>query len=387
MNLPRLIIKSAFRNRFRAILTIAGTAVAVLAFLFLRTVVDMWNAGVEDAATDRYATRHRVSITMPLPLSYFHKVKSIPGVTAASYANWLGHMYPKDEKAFFANFAIDGDTWFDVYPELVVPPDQFAAWKANPAGAIVGKTLAAKYGWKIGDKVTLTGTIFAGDWTFTIAAMYHSTSKVWDQSSFITHWKYLNDGVPETQKNQIGWLIQKVQNPEKGAEVARAIDAMFANSDAETLSESERAFNLSFLSMYSAIFTALNVVSIVILLIMAMIVGNTIAMAVRERTHEYGILRAIGFKSGFLAQVVVGETMVLSLLGGALGIALAFPLVNGFGSFVEDNFGSWFPYFNLAPSSAMLAFGLTIIVGLASGLLPASGVFRLNVINALRRID
>lgn len=387
MNYAVMVVKSSVRNRTRALLTIVGMGVAVLAFVFLRTVIDVWNAGVTASAEDRLATRHKVSITMPLPKTYYNKIlDSVPDVAALTYANWFGGVYSKDEHAFFANFAVDGTTYFDVYNEVVMAPDQRAAWMAEPSGAVVGQVLAAKYGWKLGDKVTLTGTIYPGDWTFIISGFYTATTKAFDQSSFFFHWKYLNDGEPESMKETIGWLGIRVKDPSRGAAVARSIDKLFDSSEAETLTESERAFNLSFISMYSALFTAIDIVSIVILVIMTMIVGNTIAMGVRERTHEYGVLRAIGFKRKHLLGFVLGETLLIALFGGLLGIGLAWPLVNGFGVFITDNMGSFFPFFALTWNTVAVAATLSIAVGLISAVLPAVGAMRIPVTGALRRL-
>jgi putative ABC transport system permease protein len=382
-----MLLRSAFRNRFRTVLTIVGIAVAVMAFSFLRTVTDSWNVGVEASAQDRLATRHKISITMQMPRTYYDRIiNNVKDVSGLTFANWFGAVYPKDERSFFANIAVDTDTYFQVYSEVVVPPDQLAAWKADPAGAIVGEVLAAKYGWKVGDRVTLTGTIYPGDWTFNVRGLYTTTNKAFDKSSFFFHWKYLNEGVPEIRKEEIGWFGVRVNDPSRGAAVARAIDKLFESSEAETLTESERAFNLSFLSMYSAVFTAMDVVSLVILLIMTMIVGNTIAMGVRERTHEYGILRAVGFKPEHLVFFIFGESLLITALGGGLGLLLAWPMVNGFGKFIEDNLGSFFPYFAISTATVILAAVLSLVVGFVSATVPAWTAARLPVTSALRRL-
>jgi putative ABC transport system permease protein len=387
VNYGKLLVKSAFRNRFRTALTIAGMAVAVLAFLFLRTVVDIWNAGAQAAAEDRVVTRHKVSLTMQMPRTYFNRIQdNIPGIAGITYANWFGGSYPPDEKNFIAKFAVDGDTYFQVYPEIVIAPEQLAEWKADPAGAVVGDLVAKRYGWKLGDKVTMRGDIYPGDWTFTVRAFYTTTSRAFDRYSFIFHWKYLNEGVPENRREQIGWLAVRIKDPSQGPAVAKAIDDMFASSEAETLTESERAFQLSFLSMYSAILTAMDVVSFVILVIMMMIVGNTIAMGVRERTHEYGVLRAIGFLPKHVAGFVMGETLVIALVGALFGIALSIPIINGFGKFVEDNLGNFFQYFAVSPSTVVLAGILALVVGALSAALPSYNAARLEITTALRRL-
>jgi putative ABC transport system permease protein len=387
MSYFKLLYKNAFRNKFRTVLTIAGMAVAVLAFLFLRTVVDIWNGGVADAAQDRLAMRNKVSITMTVPRTYYNRIKdNVPDVTGLTYANWFGGAYPPDERNFFAKFAVDGDTYFDVFPELLVPPEQMRVWRETRDGVIVGDKLAQKYGWKIGDKVIIRGDIYPGDWSFTVCAFYTTTSKAFDRFSFVFHYEYLNQGLPELRREQIGWFGIKVDDPQKGAAVAKQIDKLFESSEAETLTMSEKAFQLSFLSMYSAILTAMNIVSFVILIIMAMIVGNTIAMGVRERTHEYGVMRAIGFLPRHVANFVIGETLIIALVGGALGIGIAIPLINGFGTFVVDNFGNFFQYFAVSGGTLVLAGVLALLVGLLSASIPSWTVARLNVVSALRRV-
>lgn len=387
MSYVALLLRNVFRNRFRTALTVLGMAVAVLAFLFLRTVVTVWNAGVSAAAEDRLVTRSKISITMPLPRTYYQRIlDNVPGVTALSYANWFGAVYPKDEHTFFGNFAVDADTYLQVYPDIVVAPDELAAFKADRAGAVVGDLLAQRYGWKVGDQVTLRGTIYPGDWTYTIRGFYRVENKQFDRYSFIFHWRYLNEGVPEIMREQIGWLAMRVKDPSQGPAISRAVDRLFESSEAETLTESERAFNLSFISMYGAIITAMDVVSVVILVIMAMIIGNTVAMGVRERTHEYGVLRAIGFVPRQLAGMVVGETLAVAALGGGLGVALALPVIDGFGKFVEDNLGNFFPYFKLEAQNIALAALLAAVVGLIAAVLPSLNVMRLDVTAALRRL-
>ncbi len=387
MNYTGFIRKSTFRNRFRTLLTIAGMAIAVLAFLFLRTVVDVWNAGVGAAAEDRLATRHKMSIIMQLPKTHFEKIKAqVPGVAAATYATWFGGVNPQDERSFFANFAIDTDTYLQVYHEIVVSPAELEAWKADPKGCIIGEGLSKKYGWKIGDKVTLRGTIYPGDWEFVVRGIYQTTSKQFDKMTLVFHWRYLNEGVPESRREQVGWIAMKITDPAQGPAMAKAVDQLFEPTDAQTLTESERAFNLSFISMYAGVFTAMDIVSLVILAIMTMIVGNTIAMNVRDRTNEYGVLRAIGFKPRHLGLFVVGETAIVSVLGAALGVALAFPMVNGFGVFIEDNFGAMFPFFAVSPVTVVLAVVLALVLGLGAGALPALRAARIPVTTALRRV-
>lgn len=387
VSLPLLAFKNLWRSPLRTVLTLAGVAVAVLAFVFLRTALQAWYAGVDASAQDRLAMRNKVSITLPMPVNYFNKVKDgVPGVSAVTYANWFGGVDPAHEREFFANFAIDTDTYFQVYDELTFGPGELEAWRQDRTGAIVGSALAKKRGWKVGDRITIRGTIYPGDYDFTIRAIYDTTRKSFDKSTVFFHWSYFNERVPVVIKDKIGFIGIRVNDPTRGPEVSRAVDALFQGSDAETLTESERAFNMSFLSMLSAVITALDVVSVVIMIIMGMILANTISMGVRERTHEYGVMRAIGFRPRQVAVLVAGEGALLGLVGGLLGLVIALPVVNGFGKFVEAEFGNFFPYFAVPPPTVGAALGLSLLVGLGAALLPALAASRLRVVEALRRL-
>jgi putative ABC transport system permease protein len=389
VSLLRVAIKNVGRNLFRAGLTVLGVAVAMLAFLLLRTILWSWTAGAEYAAQDRVATRHKVSFILSLPLRYVQDIRGVPGVKEATQCDWFGGRLPGREQDFFQNIATDPESFLRVYDELEVPPEQAEGWKNNRKGALVGAQLARKFGWKVGDKVTLAGTIYPGDWEFVVEGIYSSKRKSIDQSTFWFHWKYINESptLPARNRDQVGWIVSKVDDAGVSARVSKAVDAMFDVRDTQTVSMSERALNASFLGMLSTLLDAIGLVSIVILVIMMLILGNTIAMTVRERTREYGVLRAMGFRPGHLALLVLGEAAAIGLCGALLGVAIAYPLINqGIGAFMEDNFAGFFPYFRLVGSEAAVA--LLIAVGSAAlaASIPAYKVSKLNVIDALRSV-
>jgi putative ABC transport system permease protein len=388
MTLLRVAAKNAWRNKFRTTMTIVGGAVAVLAFVLLRTVLFAWNKGVDYAAKDRLATRHKVSIVIPLPKHYIDDVRNkIPGVKVASYLNWAGAKWPKDPNLFFANMAA-ADNVFDVYPEMKVAPEVIERWRGDKEGAIVGSALAHKLGWKVGDKIVLTGTIYPGDWQYTIDGVYTvPPQSALDQSSFFFHWSYLNDGAQERQKDHIGWIVTRVDDPSKGAQVSAAIDALFDDQDNQTTTMSERAMNLGFLGGASAILAALDIVSVIILVIMMLILGNTIAMGVRERTTEYGVLRALGFRPAHIRLFVIGEALTVALLAAIAGLALSYPLVElGLGRWMEENMGNFFPAVRISPVTAVAAVAFTLGLGALAAVIPAVSAGRLQVTEALRRI-
>jgi putative ABC transport system permease protein len=388
MTLIGLGARNAFRNPFRTSLTILGVAVAILAFVLLRTVITSWELASQYAAKDRIGTRHKLSFVISLPLHYAEKIRQVPGVQATSYANWFGGKDARNPDAFFANMMVDAKTVLDVYDELELPEDQKKHWLENRQGAIIGKTLANQLKLKVGDKFILQGTIYPGDWPLTIDGIYTAKRKSIDQSSMFFHWDYVNEKLPPVRKDKIGWVISRVDEPGKGPDVSAAIDKIFDSSDEQTLTMSERQMNLSFMGMFAAIMKAINVVSVIILLILVMILANTIAMGVRERTSEYGALRALGFLPQHIRMFILGESATLGILAGLLGVGLAVPLVNGgMSRFIEENMGGMFPYFRVEPVTVVLAIVLAVVLGLLSGIVPAIQAGRLSVVNALRRVE
>jgi putative ABC transport system permease protein len=349
-------------------------------------VLSAWNVAADHAAKDRLGTRHKVSFILPLPKKYIDTVRAVPGVKQACYSNWFGAKNPKDENDFFASIAID-PTCLDVFDEMVIAPSEKEAWLADRKGAIVGDVLAKKLGVKVGDRVTLSGTIYPGDWQFNVDGIYKASRKSIDRSQFMFHWEYLNESIPEPRREQIGWISARIDEPSRGAAISAEIDRIFDEKDVQTATMSERAMNLSFMAMLSAMLTALNVVSVIILLIMMMILGNTIAMAVRERTREYGVLRAVGFSPRHIGIFIVGEAVTVGLLSGFVGLALAYPIVElGMGRFLEENMGGMFPYFRIEISTMVAAVFLAVGLSTLAAVLPAYQASKLSVTDALRRV-
>jgi putative ABC transport system permease protein len=387
VNLTTVAFKNISRNRWRTLLTIVGVAVAILTFVLLRTMLWSWTAATEESASDRIGIRHKVTFIMPIPKKYFEEIKQIPGVKAAAYMNWFGAKDPKHEHEFFATIAVEPEDALAVYDEVITKPAEVEAWKQNRRGALVGDVIAKKLGWKVGDTVTLRGTIYPGDWQFQISGIYTAKRANVDRSSFYFHWKYLNESLPPSRQDQVGWISARISDPGRSGEICRAIDTKFDDRDVQTLCMSEKAMQASFLGMLSAILKALDVVSIVILAIMTLILGNTIAMGVRERTTEYGTLRAIGFIPRHIVLFVLGESLFTGALGGALGVLISYPIINqGIGRVLEENMGAFFPVFKLQPSIALAAFGLALLLSALAAAIPAYGTTRLNTVDALRRI-
>lgn len=384
MHFLKLILKNALRHKLRTGLTVLGIVVAILAFGLLQTVVDAWYAGAAGASASRLVTRNAISLGFPLPIGYQARIRSVEGVTGVSYANWFGGVYIS-EKNFFPQFAVDAQSYFRLYPEYRVPPQQFREFLRDRRGAIVGRKLADTYGFKPGDVVPLKGTIYNGDWQFVVRGIYTGAESGTDESQFFFHWDYLNEYVKQRfarRADTVGVYVVQAAAPERVAEVARAIDAQFANSLAETRTESEQAFQLSFVSMTEAIVVLIRVVSFLVIFIILAVMANTMAMSARERASEYATLRTLGFRPPFIAALICGESLALALAGGVVGMALTFPVTDRFGKAM----GTLFPVFEVSAGTLYLQLAAALAVGLLAAVLPAWRAARVSIAEGLRSI-
>jgi putative ABC transport system permease protein len=387
MTLTGLALRNLGRNKFRVILTALGVAIAIVAFLLLRTVIWAWASAADWAAKDRVVTRHKVTFVMELPKRYVEDVRNAPHVKTVTWANWFGAKDPKHDNEFFATLAVDPATYFLVFDEMKVPPDQMETFKHDKQGAIVGDVLARKMGWKVGDKIILQSGIYPGDWQMNIDGIYEASARSVDRSTFLFHWDYVNDSLPPERRDNVGWIVSRVDQPGHVADIGVGLDKLFEDRDTPTLSQDERSFNASFLAMFSSILKAMDIMSAVILVIMMLILGNTIAMGVRERASEYGVLRAIGFLPRHITIWIVGESLALGLLGGLWGLLLAWPIINlGFSRFVEENMGGFFPYFRLETANMVLGLSLAALLGAGASMIPAWRASKIKVVDAVRRI-
>lgn len=385
MTFASLAVKDLFRNPLRLGLTILATAVGVLAFVFLRTVIDVWYAGVANAQADRLIVRNQASITSYLPLSYLPRIAAIPGVGAITYAGWFGGRLGESTRDFFPNYYVDPASYLRVFDEFLLDPGERAAFEADPCGAAVGRALADRFGWEVGDRVVLTGTVFPGTWEFTVRGIYEGARPATDTTAMTFPYRCVNERIPEALRDRVGYFAVRVDDPSRSAAIAAEIDRTFANSAAETRTESERAFQLGFVAMSGAILTAIRVVGYVILAILLLVVGNTLAMGVRERTVDLATMRALGFRPRHVVTLVLAESLAIGLAGAALGIAGAPPVIRAFGRTVARQFG---PVPDLSPSAGtlLLAVGAAVAVGLLAGALPAAQAARIGVAEGLRRV-
>ncbi len=320
----KLTWRNTIRHPLRASLTVIGMAVAVLAFCLLRTVVAAWYSGVDASSPVRLVTRNAISLVATLPMSYLPKIKALPGVSTVGYSYWFGGIYI-DEKHFFPQFATSIPVSLDIYPEFIFPPDQRLALVRDRRGCGAGRKLADRYGWRLGDLIILKGTIFPGEYRFVLRAIYNGRDPSTDETQFFFHWDYLNESLKKTtpdRADQVGWFLVQVASPELAAPVGEQIDAMFKNSLAETLTETEKAFNLGFIAMTEAILVAIQVVSWVVIGVILVVLANTMAMSARERLGEYAVLKTMGFRARHLAGLILGESLLLALVGGGVGSSL-----------------------------------------------------------------
>ncbi len=383
MYLLKLILRNALRHKLRTSLTVLGMVVAVLAFGLLQTVVGAWYANADQASATRLVTRNSISLVFPLPLSYEAKIRAIDGVTAVAYANWFGGVY-KEPKNFFAQFAVSGN-YLDLYPEFVLDDDQKRDFLRDRKSCVIGRRIAATYGIRLGDEITLKGTIFPGEWSFVVRGIYRGRTPKTDQSQMFFHWDYLNETMKRRmprRADQVGVYVVEVADAARMGEVAEAIDGQFRNSAAETLSETEKAFQLGFVSMTEAIVVAIRAVSFLVIFIILAVMANTMAMTARERAAEYATLKAIGFGPAFVAALIFGESLLLAAAGGGVGATLTFPAAAEF----SRHMGTLFPTFEVARQTVWLQGACAVAVGFLAALVPARAAARTNIVEGLRSV-
>ncbi|MEK7332388.1 MAG: FtsX-like permease family protein [Nitrospirota bacterium] len=384
MQILKLLLKNSFRHKLRTSLTVFGITIAILAFGLLRTVVSAWYAGVEASSATRLITRNSISIIFFLPLSYKEKIRQIPGVKNISYSCWFGGIYIS-EKNFIPNFAVDAKTVFELWPEFVLTDKQKNDFLHDRKACVAGRKIAEKYGWKIGDTITLRGTIFPGNWDFTLRGIYKGAYKSSDETQFFFHWDYLNESMKKTSPNradQVGWYVVGVKNPDLAADVAAAIDKTFKNSLVETITETEKAFQQGFVSMTEAIVIAVRIVSFVVIIIIMAVMANTMAMTARERIGEYAIMKTLGFGEWHIAGLIFGESLIIAFTGCAFGIAATYPAANAFG----DAMSTYFPIFNVQSETIYMDIAASLVVGLVAAVFPAWRAVKLSIADGLRRI-
>lgn len=383
MRFGSLIFANLFRKKMRLLLTIGSFAVALFLFAFLAVVRGAFNRGADIAGADRLVVINRVSLINPLPLSYRDRIAQIPGVKVVTHDNWFGGVY-QEEKNFFAQFVIDPENQRQVYPELVVPDDQWQTFLKDREGAIVGARTAERFGWKIGDRIPIKNTSYGpqNTWEFNIDGIYHAAKTGGDESQFWFQWDRFEEGVPQTFKGNTGWYVLRLDNPDDAVRISKTIDDMFANSSYETKTETESAFQAGFVKAFGNIEFLILTIGAVVFFTLLLVTGNTMAISVRERIGEMAVLKAIGYSDRTILFFVLAEAVIISLVGGLFGLALAVLAVPVLGHALAG----MLPQLILSPQILSLGLLTAIIVGIVGGILPGVGAARMRVVTALRRV-
>jgi putative ABC transport system permease protein len=382
MKFGRIIWANLVRKKVRLLLTLGSFAVALFLFSFLAVVRDAFGRGADIASANRLITINRTSIINLIPLSYRDKILRIPGVTYVTHNNWFGGTYI-EEKNFFPQFVIDPENQRQVFPELVVPDEQWKAFLNDRQGAIAGAKTAARFHWKIGDRIPIKTTLYGGGaWEFNLVGIYHGKRPQDDETQFWFQWDYFEEKIPDRVKGQIGWYVLRVQNPDDAPRVAKAIDAEFANSPNETKTESESTFAANWVKQFGNIQFLIVTIGTVVFFTLLLVTGNTMAISVRERTPELAVFKAIGYSDRFVLFFVLAEALTIALIGGGLGLILATILL----PFIANALNGMLPGLVLSKSMLLDGLILALVTGIISGLLPGVGAMRLRVVNALRRV-
>lgn len=380
MKYLRLVFANLGRHKWRTLLTTAGISLALFLFASLRTVVTTIAATAQWGGARRLVTTNATGIVFALPLNYAERLRAVPGVTAVTWANWFGGRYG-DNKRFFGQFAVDAESYLAMYPEMTVPEDQRQAFFREKSSAIVGKRLLDVFGWKVGQDVTIQGTIFPGDWTFTIRGVYTPTDKVLNDDMMIFRHDYLDEKIGRA--GIAGWYVVQIDNPDNAGRVAKAIDDLFRNSSSPTKTGTEQAFNASFATMWGNVSLLMGTIGLAVVFAILMVTANAMMMSSRERTREVAVLKSIGFPDRVLFGVVMAEAAVITLVGAAVGLGVAKFLYRA----ANFNAAGFLPGFDVTTSTLVLGAGIALLLMLASGLVPAIQAARQPIIVALRRVE
>lgn len=382
MKFSRIILANLLRKKVRLLLTLGSFAVALFLFSFLAVVRDAFGRGADIASADRLITINRTSIINLIPLSYRDKMLRIRGVKCVTHNNWFGGTYIKEEN-FFPQFVIDPENQRQVFPELIVPDDQWKTFLNDRQGAIAGIKTVERFHWKIGQRIPVKTTLYGGGaWEFNLDGIYHGKRAQDDETQFWFQWDYFEEKIPQAIKGQIGWYVLRVDNPDDAPRVAKAIDQEFANSPNETKTETESTFAANWVKQFGNIQFLIVSIGTVVFFTLLLVTGNTMAISVRERTSELAVFKAIGYSDRFVLFFVLAEALTIAIIGGGLGLLLAVVAVPA----LANALSGLLPSIVLSPAMLLFGLGVALLVGILSGLLPGIGAMRMRVVNALRRV-
>jgi len=398
MNLFSLVLVNLKRNKIRTILTFLSVVVALFLFCSLRGVLDTLEASIKVGSETRLVTRNKISLIFPLPLAYRDRIAAMKDVGLVTYGNWFGGTDPVDPGNFYARFAVDAETYFPMYKndiEIIaqsppqgsgaVPPGvdpKLASFLEDRTGAVVGQRLFERMKWKVGQTIQSTGTIFPGSWTWTIRTVYHAKDPAFGEEAILFHWDYLNEKGMQGN-GPVGWYTLELTNPAAAGEVTRQIDATFANSSSQTRTETERAFQAGFVSMYGNVPFLIGVIGLAVVFAILLVAANTMMMAARERTSEFAVMKTLGFEDGTVFRLVLTEAAILTLGGGIVGALLAKFAIEKSGF----NAGGMLPPMTVSWMTVAIGVGIAVLMGMTSGFVPAWQASRLRIVEALRRAE
>jgi putative ABC transport system permease protein len=377
-----LIWKSLWRRKVRTTFTLLSIFIAFLLFGILMTIRAAFSLGVDLAGMDRLILIHKIALVIPLPESYKARLQSVPGVEIATHSSWFGGVY-QDPKNFIAQMAVEPQEFMEIYKEFKLPPEQMKAWLEDRQGAIAGRDVAERFGWKVGDRIPIQATIWqpkngGRTWEFNLVGIYDGDPGV-DKTQFFFRYDYLNEN-RQIGEGTVGWYIVKIKDPAQSQNLAQKFDEMFANSQAETKTTTEKGFVEGFAKQIGDIGSIMIAILVAVLFTILLVVGNTMAQAVRERTSELAVLKTLGFSDLGVLALVLAESLFVALVGGGLGLLVAWLFVRR-----GDPTGGMLPAFVLPPRDLVLGVVLMAVVGIAAGILPAAGAMRLKITDALRK--
>ncbi len=380
MSFLALVLANFRRKKIRTALTAGSFFVALMLFALLAALRAGFDQGIEVAGADRLVVIGRTGLIQPLPVAYLERIRRLPGVKDVAHATWFGGVY-QDPKNFFPQFAVVPDQWKTIYPEYVVDPAQWTDFSADRQGAVIGRKLARRFGWKIGDRIPSKAPGYLGGdtWDFNVRGIYRGTRRQDDETQFWMQYRYMYEKGPAYWKGIVGWYVVRVSDPGRAIAVTRAIDAEFANSPSETRTQTESAFAASFVKQMGNIGLLIRVIGAIVFFTLLLVTANTMAIAVRERTAELAVYKAIGYSDRFVLGMVLAESMIIAAVGGGLGLAAGRWLAS------QDITGGIILMY-LPAGSLVAGVVLTLGTGFLAGILPALSSMRLTVVDALRKV-
>lgn len=374
-----LFLANLKRKKVRTALTVGSFVVALFLFGLLAAIRAGFRQGIDVAGANRLVVINKVSLIQPLPIAYRDRLLRTPGIRDVTFASWFGGVY-QDERNFFAQFAIEVESWRKMYPEFLIGEEEWRAFLADRQGAIAGRATAERFGWKVGDRIPIRGTAWGGTWEFNLRGIYRGQRPQDDTTQFWFQRKYFEENGPEWGRGIVGWYVVRVANPDDAVGAAKAIDEAFENSPWETRTQTEKAFAASFVKQMGNIEFLILAIGTVVFFTLLLVTGNTMAIAVRERTGELAVLKAVGFSDAFVLRLVLSESLLVALVGGTLGLGLAKYLIS------ERDLTQGLILLYLPGTSLGAGLLTALLVGFAAGIVPALSAMRLTVVEALRRI-